>query len=452
MKKKRDFRKILSIFGPAYLVSVGYMDPGNWATDIAGGSKFGYQLIWVLLMSNIMAIILQILCTKIGIVTEKDLAQLCRLEYSKKTSFTLWILAELAIIATDLAEVLGTAIGLYLLFRIPILWGIVITAFDTVLILALHKSGKKTIEIIIISLISIIAVSFLIEILIIKPDFSEVVTGFIPKIANNEALYIAIGIIGATVMPHNLYLHSNIVINKFKISKEKKMKYSKIDSILALNLAFFVNAAILILAATTFYKKGYFNVNEIQDAYHLLEPLLGTNLAPILFGVALLAAGQSSTITGTMSGQIVMEGFIKLKISPWKTRIITRLLAITPAIAIILIGGTKETGDLLVFSQVLLSLQLPFAVIPLIHFVSSKKLMGKYVINNFTRIFSWFIALIIIILNIKLVFDIADNQMKFGINILGTLLYGVLFAALLFLGYIFYYPIIKIRKSESERG
>ncbi|MBP9478296.1 MAG: Nramp family divalent metal transporter [Sebaldella sp.] len=451
MKKKRDFRKILSIFGPAYLVSVGYMDPGNWATDIAGGSKFGYQLIWVLLMSNIMAIILQILCTKIGIVTEKDLAQLCRLEYSKKTSFTLWILAELAIIATDLAEVLGTAIGLYLLFRIPILWGIVITAFDTVLILALHKSGKKTIEIIIISLISIIAVSFLIEILIIKPDFSEVVTGFIPKIANNEALYIAIGIIGATVMPHNLYLHSNIVINKFKISKEKKMKYSKIDSILALNLAFFVNAAILILAATTFYKKGYFNVNEIQDAYHLLEPLLGTNLAPILFGVALLAAGQSSTITGTMSGQIVMEGFIKLKISPWKTRIITRLLAITPAIAIILIGGTKETGDLLVFSQVLLSLQLPFAVIPLIHFVSSKKLMGKYVINNFTRIFSWFIALIIIILNIKLVFDIADNQMKFGINILGTLLYGTLFIALLFLGYIFYYPIIKVKKLEAGK-
>ena len=451
MKKKRDFRKILSIFGPAYLVSVGYMDPGNWATDIAGGSKFGYQLIWVLLMSNIMAIILQILCTKIGIVTEKDLAQLCRLEYSKKTSFTLWILAELAIIATDLAEVLGTAIGLYLLFRIPILWGIVITAFDTVLILALHKSGKKTIEIIIISLISIIAVSFLIEILIIKPDFSEVVTGFIPKRANNEALYIAIVIIGATVVPHNLYLHSNIVINKFKISKEKKMKYSKIDSILALNLAFFVNAAILILAATTFYKKGYFNVNEIQDAYHLLEPLLGTNLAPILFGVALLAAGQSSTITGTMSGQIVMEGFIKLKISPWKTRIITRLLAITPAIAIILIGGTKETGDLLVFSQVLLSLQLPFAVIPLIHFVSSKKLMGKYVINNFTRIFSWFIALIIIILNIKLVFDIADNQMKFGINILGTLLYGTLFIALLFLGYIFYYPIIKVKKLEAGK-
>lgn len=451
MKKKRDFRKVLSVFGPAYLVSVGYMDPGNWATDIAGGSKFGYQLIWVLLMSNIMAIILQILCTKIGIVTEKDLAQLCRLEYSKKTSFTLWILAELAIIATDLAEVLGTAIGLYLLFRIPILWGIVITAFDTILILALHKSGKRTIEIIIISLISIIAISFLIEILIIKPDFSEVATGFIPKIANNEALYIAIGIIGATVMPHNLYLHSNIVINKFKIPKEKKMKYSKIDSILALNLAFFVNAAILILAATTFYKKGYFDVNEIQDAYHLLEPLLGTNLAPILFGVALLAAGQSSTITGTMSGQIVMEGFIKLKISPWKTRIITRLLAIIPAIIIILIGGTKETGDLLVFSQVLLSLQLPFAVIPLIHFVSSKKLMGKYVINNFTRIFSWFIALIIIILNIKLVFDIADNQMEFGINVLGTLLYGLLFIALLFLGYIFYYPIIKVKKLKSEK-
>ncbi len=451
MKKKRELKKILSIFGPAYLVSVGYMDPGNWATDIAGGSKFGYQLIWVLLMSNIMAVVLQILCTKIGVVTEKDLSQLCRLEYSKKTSFVLWALAELAIIATDLAEVLGTAIGLYLLFRIPILLGIIITAFDTVLILALHKSGKRTIEIIIISLISIIAVSFLIEILIVKPDFSEVATGFIPKIANNDALYIAIGIIGATVMPHNLYLHSNIVINKLRIPKDKKMKYNKIDSIAALNLAFLVNAAILILAATTFYKRGYFHVNEIQDAYHLLEPLLGTKLAPILFGVALLAAGQSSTITGTMSGQIVMEGFISLKISPWKTRIITRLLAITPAVIIILIGGTKETGDLLVLSQVLLSLQLPFAVIPLIHFVSSKKLMGKYVINNFTKVFSWFIALIIIILNIKLVFDIADNQMKSGINMLGTLLYGILFAALLFLGYIFYYPIIKIRKAETEK-
>ena len=448
MKKKRELKKILSIFGPAYLVSVGYMDPGNWATDIAGGSKFGYQLIWVLLMSNIMAVVLQILCTKIGVVTEKDLSQLCRLEYSKKTSFVLWALAELAIIATDLAEVLGTAIGLYLLFRIPILLGIIITAFDTVLILALHKSGKRTIEIIIISLISIIAVSFLIEILIVKPDFSEVATGFIPKIANNDALYIAIGIIGATVMPHNLYLHSNIVINKLRIPKDKKMKYNNIDSIAALNLAFLVNASILILAATTFYKRGYFHVNEIQDAYHLLEPLLGTKLAPILFGVALLAAGQSSTITGTMSGQIVMEGFISLKISPWKTRLITRLLAIIPAIVIILIGGTKETGDLLVLSQVLLSLQLPFAVIPLIHFVSSKKLMGKYVINNFTKVFSWFIALIIIVLNIKLVFDIADNQMKSGINILGTLLYGVLFAALLFLGYIFYYPIIKVRKAE----
>ena len=247
-------------------------------------------------------------------------------------------------------------------------------------------------------------------------------------------------------MPHNLYLHSNIVINKLRIPKDKKMKYNKIDSIVALNLAFLVNAAILILAATTFYKRGYFHVNEIQDAYHLLEPLLGTKLAPILFGVALLAAGQSSTITGTMSGQIVMEGFISLKISPWKTRIITRLLAITPAIVIILIGGTKETGDLLVLSQVLLSLQLPFAVIPLIHFVSSKKLMGKYVINNFTKVFSWFIALIIIVLNIKLVFDIADTQLESGIFLLGYFLYALLIAALIFLGYIFYYPI-KNRKN-----
>lgn len=441
MKDMKKYRKMFAIFGPAYLVGVGYMDPGNWATDIAGGSKFGYELIWVLLMSNIMALVLQVLCTKIGIVTERDLAQLCRMEYPKRTSFSLWVLAEIAIIATDLAEVLGTAIGLNLLFHIPILWGIIITAFDTIIILALHKRGKRTIEIIIISLISIIALSFLTELLIVKPDLGEVSAGFIPRLSDTSALYIAIGIIGATVMPHNLYLHSNIVINKLKISKKEKMRYNKIDSVVALNLAFLVNAAILILAATTFHKNGYFGVEEIQDAYHLLEPLLGTKLAPVLFGVALLAAGQSSTITGTMSGQIVMEGFIDLKISPWKTRLITRLLAVIPAIIIIIIGGSKETGDLLILSQVLLSIQLPFAVIPLIHFVSSKELMGKYVISNVTKIISWIIAFIIILLNIKLVFDIADENLKTGSGIIGIFMYILLITALMFLGYIFYYPV-----------
>ena len=446
MKKPKNYKKMFAVFGPAYLVGVGYMDPGNWATDIAGGSKYGYQLIWVLLMSNIMAVVLQVLCTKIGIVTERDLSQLCRREYPRKTSFTLWVLAEIAIIATDLAEVLGTAIGLNLLFHIPILAGIIITAFDTLIILALHKSGKRTIEIIIISLVSIIAMSFLAELLIVKPDMGEVVYGFIPRLSDSGALYIAIGIIGATVMPHNLYLHSNIVINKMKISKKEKMKYNKIDSIVALNLAFLVNSAILILAATTFHKKGYFGIEEIQDAYHLLEPLLGTKLAPALFGIALLAAGQSSTITGTMSGQIVMEGFIDMKIAPWKTRLATRLLAVIPAVIIIVIGGSQETGDLLILSQVLLSIQLPFAVVPLIHFVSSSRLMGRYVIGNFTKTTSWVIAFIIILLNIKLVFDIADTQLESGIFLLGYFLYALLIAALIFLGYIFYYPI-KNRKN-----
>lgn len=441
MKKNKNFKKMFAVFGPAYLVGVGYMDPGNWATDIAGGSKYGYQLIWVLLMSNIMALVLQVLCTKIGIVTERDLSQLCRKEYPKKTSFVLWILAETAIVATDLAEVLGTAIGLNLLFNIPILAGIVITAFDTIIILALHKSGKRTIEIIIISLVSIIALSFLAELLIVKPDFGEVAYGFIPKISDSGALYIAIGIIGATVMPHNLYLHSNIVINKLKISKKDKLRYNKIDSAIALNLAFLVNSAILILAASVFHKKGFLGIEEIQDAYHLLEPLLGTRLAPVLFGVALLAAGQSSTITGTMSGQIVMEGFIDMKIAPWKTRLATRLLAVIPAVIIIMIGGSQETGDLLILSQVLLSIQLPFAVVPLIHFVSSRELMGRYVIGSFTKIISWVIAFTIILLNIKLVFDIADTQLKSGVFLLGSALYILLIAALIFLGYIFYYPV-----------
>ena len=441
MKKNKNFKKMFAVFGPAYLVGVGYMDPGNWATDIAGGSKYGYQLIWVLLMSNIMALVLQVLCTKIGIVTERDLSQLCRKEYPKKTSFVLWILAETAIVATDLAEVLGTAIGLNLLFNSPILAGIVITAFDTIIILALHKSGKRTIEIIIISLVSIIALSFLAELFIVKPDFGEVAYGFIPKISDSGALYIAIGIIGATVMPHNLYLHSNIVINKLKISKKDKLRYNKIDSAIALNLAFLVNSAILILAASVFHKKGFLGIEEIQDAYHLLEPLLGTRLAPVLFGVALLAAGQSSTITGTMSGQIVMEGFIDMKIAPWKTRLATRLLAVIPAVIIIMIGGSQETGDLLILSQVLLSIQLPFAVVPLIHFVSSRELMGRYVIGSFTKIISWVIAFTIILLNIKLVFDIADTQLKSGVFLLGSALYILLIAALIFLGYIFYYPV-----------
>lgn len=407
--KTTGFRKILAFLGPAYLISVGYMDPGNWATDIAGGSQFGYALLWVLLMSNLMALLLQSLSARLGIVTQRDLAQASRETYSPFVNYILYFLAEIAIAACDLAEVLGMAIGINLLFDIPLIQGVLITVLDTFLLLFLINKGIRKMEAFIIALVMIIGFSFIFEMIFAQPELPKVIYGLIPSLPNQAALYIAIGIIGATVMPHNLYLHSSLVqTRKFDRSKagiKQALKYNFIDSTIALNLAFFVNAAILILAAATFYKNGMFEVAEIQDAHRFLAPLLGTKWAPILFAVALIAAGQSSTITGTLAGQVIMEGYLNLRIQPWVRRIITRLIAIVPAVIVILIYGESVTGKLLILSQVILSLQLGFAIIPLIHFVSDKTKMKGFHISRITQIASWIIAAIIISLNAKLVFD-----------------------------------------------
>ena len=407
--KTTVFRKILAFFGPAYLVSVGYMDPGNWATDIAGGSQFGYALLWVLLMSNMMALLLQSLSARLGIVTQRDLAQASRETYSKFINYILYFLAEIAIAACDLAEVLGMAIGINLLFGIPLLPAVMITVLDTFLLLFLINKGIRKMEAFIIVLVAIIGFSFIFEMIFAQPEMGKVLYGLIPSMPSEAALYIAIGIIGATVMPHNLYLHSSLVqTRKFDRSNDgikQALKYNFIDSTIALNLAFFVNAAILILAAATFYKNGMYQVAEIQDAHRFLAPLLGTKWAPILFAIALIAAGQSSTITGTLAGQIIMEGYLNLRIQPWVRRIITRLIAIIPAVIVISIFGESVTGKLLILSQVILSLQLGFAIIPLIHFVSDKQKMKGFVISKITQFASWFVALIIVSLNIKLVYN-----------------------------------------------
>lgn len=403
------FRKILAFFGPAYLISVGYMDPGNWATDLAGGSQFGYSLLWVLLMSNIMALLLQSLSARLGIVTRLDLAQASRETYPPLVNYILYGLAEIAIAACDLAEVLGMAIGLNLLFDISLINGVIITVLDTFLLLFLINKGMRKMEAFIIALVAIIGISFVFEMIFAQPELPKVMAGLIPSIPSQEALYIAIGIIGATVMPHNLYLHSSLVqTRKFDRSDKgikQAIKYNLIDSTIALNLAFFVNAAILILAAATFYKSGMFHIAEIQDAHQFLEPMLGTKWAPILFAVALIAAGQSSTVTGTLAGQIIMEGYINLRIQPWIRRIITRLIAIVPAVIVISVFGESVTGKMLIFSQVVLSLQLGFAIIPLIHYVSDKNKMNGFHIGKWTRIAAWIIATIIVSLNAKLVFE-----------------------------------------------
>ncbi|RAJ83273.1 manganese transport protein [Chitinophaga dinghuensis] len=419
---KSKWKKIFAFFGPAYLVSVGYMDPGNWATDLAGGSKYGYTLLWVLLMSNLMALLLQSLAARLGIVRGRDLAQANRETYPPFVNFVLYILAEIAIAATDLAEVLGMAIGIQLLTGLPLIWGVSLTVLDTFLLLVLQRFGMRKMEAFIIALVAIVGTSFLIELILAKPQMNEVVKGFVPRIPDTTALYIAIGIIGATVMPHNLYLHSALVQTR-KIKRDDKgirqsIKLNFIDSTIALNLAFLVNAAILILAAAVFFKAGRTEIAEIQDAHELLEKLLGTKLAPVLFAVALIAAGQSSTVTGTLAGQIVMEGYLRLRINPWLRRLITRLLAIIPALLVILIAGDKEVGALLVFSQVLLSMQLGFAVIPLIHFVSDKQTMGDFAIKTPTKILSWLIAAILVYLNIKMVYEEASSYIAGRSNLM----------------------------------
>lgn len=452
---RKGWRRILAYLGPAYLVSVGYMDPGNWATDLQGGAKFGYQLIWVLLMSNLMALLLQSLSARLGIVRRRDLAQANREAYPPLVNFCLYILAELAIAACDLAEVLGMAIGIYLLTGLPLIWGTVITVLDTFLFLLLQRWGIRKMEAFIIALVMIIGCSFLVEIILAKPQLGEVMKGFIPTALNNEALYIAVGIIGATVMPHNLYLHSALVQTR-KISSEPKdikraIKYNLIDSTIALNAAFFVNAAILILAASVFFSSGNTQVAHIQDAHQLLEPLLGSRLAPILFAIALIAAGQSSTLTGTLAGQIVMEGYLQLRINPWLRRLLTRLIAIIPAVLVILIYGEEKVDDLLVFSQVVLSLQLGFAVIPLIHFVSDKATMGAFAIKTYVKIAAWLVAIILVFLNVKLVAEqtiqlFASNAMWYWklILVLAILAFACLFLVMTFL------PIIKKRRQKQR--
>ncbi|MEG0187892.1 Nramp family divalent metal transporter [Algoriella sp.] len=454
--KKNGFKKILSFFGPAYLISVGYMDPGNWATDLAGGSQFGYTLIWVLLMSNIMALLLQSLCTRLGIVRRKDLAQCNRETYPKGMNFVLYILAEIAIAACDLAEILGMAIGLNLLFGIDLIYGVLISFLDTFLLLYLQKLGMRKMELFIVGLIAMIGLCFMTEMFLAKPDFGEVAKGFIPSIPNSAALYISIGIIGATVMPHNLYLHSALVqtrkIDRDDNSIKKALKYNFWDSAIALNLAFLVNAAILILASSVFHKNGYHDVAELSDAYRLLGTTLGTDLAPKLFAVALILAGQSSTVTGTLAGQIVMEGYLHLRINPVLRRILTRSLAVLPTVIVILIFGEKEVGSLLIFSQVILSMQLAFAVIPLIHFVSDKSKMGNFTINTTTKFFAWTIAFIISFLNAQLVYGEFNkwmaNSQSYSLNIA---LVGLEIGLLILLMLTFLIPIFIKRNQENQK-
>jgi manganese transport protein len=444
-KKRTGWRKIFSFLGPAYLISVGYMDPGTWATDLQGGSKFGYSLIWVLLLSNLMALLLQGLSARLGIVRGRDLAQANREAYPKFLNFILYIFAEIAIAACDLAEVLGMAIGIQLLTGLPLIWGVCITVLDTFLLLYLQKLGMKKMEAFIIALVAIVALAFLIQIILAKPNVAEVASGLIPTIQNKEALYIAIGIIGATVMPHNLYLHSALVQTR-KIERTEKgikqaIKFNRVDSAIALNIAFLVNAAILILAATVFFKTGNSQVAELHEAHKLLPSFLG-NTAPLLFAVALIAAGQSSTVTGTLAGQIVMEGYLKLRISPWIRRLVTRLIAIIPAVIVILVYGDDKVDSLLILSQVILSVQLGFAVIPLIHFVSDKSKMGKFVINKPTRFFAWLIVIVLVYLNFKMLISQALPLFQ-GNNIIEQaiiIVSGLFFSGLLL--YIIAEPII----------
>jgi manganese transport protein len=461
--KAMGWKKIFSFLGPAYLVSVGYMDPGNWATDLAGGSKYGYTLIWVLLMSNLMALLLQSLSARLGIVRGRDLAQANREAYPKKINFILWVLAEIAIAACDLAEVLGMAIGIQLLTGLPLIWGVSITVLDTFLLLYLQRLGIRKMEAFIITLIAVIGFCFLVNIIIAQPQLHEVLKGLIPSLPDAKdlyaakgmttalpketALYLAIGIIGATVMPHNLYLHSALVQTR-KIQKtpqgiKQALKWSFVDSTIALNIAFLINAAILILAATVFFKTGRTDVGEIKQAHELLSPMLGSSFASTLFAVALIAAGQSSTITGTLAGQIVMEGYLRLRINPIMRRLITRLLAIIPAIIVIAMFGEEKIDSLLIFSQVILSLQLGFAVIPLIHFVSDKKTMGAFAIKPIVQFLAWLVASILVYLNIKMVtgeaagyFAVSDNSfvkviiVVAGLLFLSLLVYSIIFPLL----------------------
>jgi len=452
--KRKGWKRILSFIGPAYLVSVGYMDPGNWATDLAGGSKFGYQLIWVLLMSNLIALLLQSLSARLGIVRGLDLAQASKNSYPRWVNIPLFALAQTAIVACDLAEIIGMAIGLQLLFNLPLIYGVSVTIFDTVILLFLMNKGMQKMEAFIVSMVFIVGFSFLLEMFIVKPDIVAIAKGFEPSLLSGQALYIAIGIIGATVMPHNLYLHSSLVqTRKFKrdfAGIKEALKFNLIDTAVALNLAFLVNAAILILAAAAFFSNGHHEVAEIQDAHKLLQHIFG-NVAPTLFAVALIAAGQSSTVTGTLAGQIIMEGHLNLRIQPWLRRLITRILAIIPAFCTIIYFGDDALSNLLILSQVVLSLQLGFAVIPLIHFTSDKKEMKEFAIKNWVKILAWTSAIIIVALNVKLVIE---EIVSWSVHANSWYIYGLVIPAAIFIAllliYIFLYPFFAKRLEERS--
>ena len=410
------WRKFLAFAGPGLMIAVGYMDPGNWATDIAGGSQFGYTLLSVILISNLFAMILQHLSLKLGIAAERDLAQACRDHYNPTTNFILWILCEIAIAACDLAEVIGSAIALNLLFGIPLPWGILITVIDVLLILMLQAKGFRYLESIIGALMIVIIGCFGYEIILSKPEIFPVLNGLLPQkeiVTNPSMLYIAIGILGATVMPHNLYLHSSIVqtrdYERNDEGKKEAIKYATWDSSLSLLIAFFINASILIVAAATFHTNGHHEIADIHDAHKLLAPILGTGLASTVFAIALLASGQNSTLTGTLAGQIVMEGFLNIRLKPWLRRLITRLIAVVPAMIVSIMYGEKGTADLLVLSQVILSMQLSFAVVPLVTFTSDKLKMGRFVNSTWLKIIAWIISIIIIILNIFLLYYTFTN-------------------------------------------
>ncbi|HEY0297761.1 MAG TPA: Nramp family divalent metal transporter, partial [Arachidicoccus sp.] len=450
--QRKGFKRILAFLGPAYLVSVGYMDPGNWATDLQGGAQFGYKLIWILLMSNLIALLLQNMSARLGVVRGQDLAQVNRSTYPRYINLFQYVLAELAIAACDLAEVLGMAIGIHLLTGLPLIWGVCITIFDTFILFFLQKLGMRKMELFIIGLISITGLSFLVELLFAKPSGIDIARGFIPVRLTSEELYIAVGIIGATVMPHNLYLHSALVqTRKIKRTNEgikTALKFNMLDSTIALNLAFLVNAAILIMAASVFFKTGHTGIAKIEDAYQMLAPLLGTKIAPTLFAIALIAAGQSSTITGTLAGQIVMEGYLHLRINPLLRRLMTRLLAIIPALFVILIYGDREIDQLLVLSQVVLSVQLGFAIVPLIYFVSDKNAMGQFAINLRTKVAAWLVAVVLVYLNVQLVaseiidlFKMQGNMLWKIIVLIAGIGLSVLFLVTLC------YPLKKIRQS-----
>ncbi|MCF2503290.1 Nramp family divalent metal transporter [Dyadobacter sp. CY107] len=403
------WRKLMAFTGPGLMVAVGYIDPGNWATDIEGGSRFGYTLLSVILISNLFAMLLQHLSLKLGIASGRDLAQACRDYYSRPVSFVLWVLSEIAIAATDLAEVIGSAIALNLLFGLPLPLGVLFTAFDVLIVLYFQQKGFRIIESIVAGLMGIILLSFIYEMIVSQPSMAGIVDGLIPKtqiVTDSAMLYIAIGILGATVMPHNLYLHSSIVQTRaFKRDEEGKksaIRFATIDSTVSLFLAFFINASILILAATAFHSNGHFEIADITDAYHLLDPVLGVSLAGIFFALALLASGQSSTLTGTLAGQIVMEGFLNIRLKPWLRRLITRGIAIVPALIVSSLYGEKGTADLLVFSQVILSLQLSFAVVPLVFFTSNSQIMGRFANSKFLTVLAWVITAVIISLNLFL--------------------------------------------------